>query len=524
MHKINLPFISLKIGPQGWAGDFLVALSAANLALLSVWAEFFYLPARSAYYLPVLALHDYGAALLLFVSLSILFLLVLRWHRCYGLWGWLTGVMTLFVFMLPLLILIRNSLQFSTILTIGVLMVIPITLTAFFFARQLGNIVYVILFIMFPFSLLNLFYTAADSLSTQTASEARPDPAFGDGVDGPPNSYEASSDNRIVFIIFDELDAKRMFSRKEPHYAMPNFAELKNQSWFFKNMESLSVATRVAIPIITSGHLIKSAVAVDAVTLRLKLRPNMPNSDRQLFWRAEDTFLKTAQQNNMSMAIIAYYHPYCRIFSAYGDCRDHYMNAVMHQATDNFQQSLLMQLKTFVPIYRRLGALENHYSAFQMTLAAVSDPQKDFIYAHFMPPHLPNLYDARSQSMTVFNFSLEKYFDNLVLVDRMLGQIVKAMKKENLWEKTTLLVTSDHGWRESQLYDGQPYSPSVPLFIKLANQQDGVEYDGRWTSADIKPLMDFLIDSSSSPGHEQLADYLRKHPSKVPERLRKQHH
>jgi hypothetical protein len=98
------------------------------------------------------------------------------------------------------------------------------------------------------------------------------------------------------------------------------------------------------------------------------------------------------------------------------------------------------------------------------------------IYIHASVPHGPNIYDEHSKAFTVFNISKYGYFSNLALADRFLGELRRAMEEANLWEQTTILITSDHEWRFPYLYDGKRVR-KVPFLLKMQSQNEQLVYE-----------------------------------------------
>ena len=67
------------------------------------------------------------------------------------------------------------------------------------------------------------------------------------------------------------------------------------------------------------------------------------------------------------------------------------------------------------------------------------------------------------------------YFDNLVLADRELGKLRRAMEASGQWDKTWIILSADHSWRESKLYDGvRDYR--VPYLVKPPGATAGTNY------------------------------------------------
>jgi membrane-anchored protein YejM (alkaline phosphatase superfamily) len=63
----------------------------------------------------------------------------------------------------------------------------------------------------------------------------------------------------------------------------------------------------------------------------------------------------------------------------------------------------------------------------------------------------------------------ESYFANLKVADRILGRCVDQIRNSPCAHNTTLIVSSDHSWRASKLYDNKA-DYRVPLIVHFAGQ------------------------------------------------------
>jgi hypothetical protein len=64
----------------------------------------------------------------------------------------------------------------------------------------------------------------------------------------------------------------------------------------------------------------------------------------------------------------------------------------------------------------------------------------------------------------------------MVLADRSFGKIRRSMEAAGTWERTIVLVTSDHGWRFADRY-GARRDHRVPFILKLAGKSEPLAYD-----------------------------------------------
>ena len=67
------------------------------------------------------------------------------------------------------------------------------------------------------------------------------------------------------------------------------------------------------------------------------------------------------------------------------------------------------------------------------------------------------------------------------LADRTLGQLRAEMVKAGVWDKTSVIVSSDHWWRASRQYDGK-IDKRVPFIVKLASTHRNCVYGTRFNT------------------------------------------
>lgn len=106
---------------------------------------------------------------------------------------------------------------------------------------------------------------------------------------------------------------------------------------------------------------------------------------------------------------------------------------------------------------------------------------------HFPIPHPDCAYDRVKKEYRYDNRC--NYFDSLALVDRTLGELRLVLENAGLWDKTTILVSSDHWWRinvwrnegrwtaEEAAISGNQIDNRIPFLLKLKHQREGMTYD-----------------------------------------------
>jgi arylsulfatase A-like enzyme len=91
-------------------------------------------------------------------------------------------------------------------------------------------------------------------------------------------------------------------------------------------------------------------------------------------------------------------------------------------------------------------------------------------------PHAPHGYNRTTGRFDLRNSPIRGYIDSLALLDRTLGDLRRSMQAAGTWTNTTVLVTTDHPYREAEQVDGKS-DRRIPFLLKLAGQRAGAAYD-----------------------------------------------
>jgi hypothetical protein len=114
------------------------------------------------------------------------------------------------------------------------------------------------------------------------------------------------------------------------------------------------------------------------------------------------------------------------------------------------------------------------------------DAALDLVFVHLPVPHEPVIYDAARG-----RFRLEpggSYADNLALADRALAHLRDQLARAGLWERSWVLVSSDHGWRE-----GPGPDRHVPFLLKAPGAGRHLAYERKLdTVASARLLTEIL--------------------------------
>ena len=119
---------------------------------------------------------------------------------------------------------------------------------------------------------------------------------------------------------------------------------------------------------------------------------------------------------------------------------------------------------------------DNTLNMFNEYLSKIdSSPPNTFFYVHFPIPHYPFVFDSKGFVNQYWEWileggkvnSYEKYVKQLVFSDKKVGEIVQKLKDKNLYDRSLIIITSDHGY----FRDDDDDMTKVPLLIKAPFQK-----------------------------------------------------
>jgi arylsulfatase A-like enzyme len=168
------------------------------------------------------------------------------------------------------------------------------------------------------------------------------------------------------------------------------------------------------------------------------------------------------------------------------------------------------------------GQQQQYFQIRDQTYRDAADPRIDLLLAHIPAPHLLPIYNRREG-----NFHLdgqEDYFDNVALVDRTLGELRRAIEQAGLSDRTSILITADHGLRPGawigrmgwtaeldRLTERQP-PEKVPFILKLAGQKQPVRVERPFSNVAAGDLALAVLEGKVATA-EQAAAWMNRRAS-----------
>lgn len=327
----------------------------------------------------------------------------------------------------------------------------------------------------------------------------------------------AHSRPRVVWMIFDEWDFRLTFLDRLPGLSLPDVDRLRRQSLFSENAHPPGPATPISMPGLITGRLVERVRQEGPDELMLLYK-----GDRNpVPWSRQENFFDEARKLGFNTALLGWYHPYCRVIAhSLSACASWEMGMQHNSMGDSFAQILpnqarsLFETSLFSPFGQSLAA-QQQANVIQTMLARskvlITNPLYSAILLHLSVPHAPHAYDRDSQTFTLANSPIQGYWDSLALQDRLLRELRHALESAGLWDQTTVVVSTDHHYRESALLDGKE-DLRIPFLVKLAGQTEGIDFQPPFNTIVTKDLLLAVLrgEITDSSG---LAQWLKAHSS-----------
>jgi len=147
-----------------------------------------------------------------------------------------------------------------------------------------------------------------------------------------------------------------------------------------------------------------------------------------------------------------------------------------------------------------------HDSFGQMERIVAGCPANSFVMLHVPLPHQPFVFNEdgtyRGPVGRDWEDSPTGYLRNLKCVDLYVGRLVDALRARGTLDDATIVLTSNHGWREEPEPDYRPgpdWCRHVPLIIKLPGQTTARRVDTPLPTNRLTPLFEALFHGQRDP-------------------------
>jgi len=278
---------------------------------------------------------------------------------------------------------------------------------------------------------------------------------------------------RVVWLIFDELDERILFRERPSSLNAAEFDRLRASALSADNAYPPGPETIISIPGLMTGRLFKS-VGFD----RQGLRFEAPGAGT-LGWDELPTVFARARAAGHDVRALGWVFPYCNLLApqlSFCMYRPPYFGIYSHDPSPTLIRSAAAYLASLLPWNQHRLHLRDFTELLGAAREVVGDARPGLVYVHLPVPHPPPIFDRSTGQTTVFNFAdINGYFDNVALADRTLGEIRGAMEATGAWDRSTIIVSSDHFWRDSKRLEGRG-DHRIPFLLKPADSHAALVY------------------------------------------------
>jgi Sulfatase len=376
-----------------------------------------------------------------------------------------------------------------------------------------------------------------------------------------------SSSNRLIWIIFDEMDYHLAFEARPSRLQMPEFDRLQETSLFADRARPPALRTILAMPSLLTGQ---QAIQERHWTNNIALQFQGSAEWRDLSSQA--SIFSRVRGAGLNTAVAGWHNPYCRIIgNDLSECASApngsepvaFYNGIAplpfwsrslaiafwHTADLPIERILFRHSRSFwaahsshsIPFQPRTGSeptiglyrianIRNRTVREQQISAAkfitenavrmAGDPDLNFVLVHAPAPHLPGIWNNDTKQFTATERS--DYVDNLGFADFALGELRHALEKAGDWDRATVLVSADHPfrvnvWQQSSLWSAELARMTkgeqhnyVPFILKLPGQTKPFPYHREFNTVLTGDLIwEILNGNIREP--EQAAQWLDSH-------------
>jgi hypothetical protein len=326
----------------------------------------------------------------------------------------------------------------------------------------------------------------------------------------------------VLWILFDEWDQRLTFDVRAAGLRLPQLDRFRSQSFYAGHAYPPAPDTAISVPSLLSGKTFTQSTPQGASEMLETWDPRQSPGEPLT---AEPTIFKEARRAGFNVGVGGWYLPYCRLFGDFTTCLVARAEAspspagmMVATARDQFHALPLVPRLGIVKDLDVVEAIDAYRQIRRYALQSVLDPRLNLVFLHLNVPHPKFIYDAAKAS---FSSGQETtYPDNLALVDRILGEIRGALEQSGTWDRTTILLTSDHPlrlhrWRLSNQFHGRTFDlrqgTRVPFLLKMAGQKQGLAYDTPMRTVVTKDLL-LAIMKGEITQPEQVARWLDRRP------------
>ncbi len=326
-------------------------------------------------------------------------------------------------------------------------------------------------------------------------------------------NIRVTSNTPVVMVILDELPLRSLVNKQneiDPEL-FPNLAEFSKHATWFRNASAVSSTTTFAVPAILSGKYPKEGLIPTFFDYPKNLFTLLDKYyDLKVFEGATRLCVRDMPQNKMDQQ----FNLITRMWLILKDLSAVYLHIITPFEWSRMLPPIMQDWGNF------WGGPEGRVERFQDFIHSVKPASKPTLYfLHSAFPHHP--WDTfptlkRQEHLRAIillkellpNNEMRTDFEHHLLqicfTDELMGQLFTRLKTVGLFDRTLIVVTSDHGISFGPESAGRTVTSShftdvmlVPLIIKTPYQKLGSVSDRNAESIDILPTIANVLGVST---------------------------
>jgi hypothetical protein len=326
----------------------------------------------------------------------------------------------------------------------------------------------------------------------------------------PPPGPVPAGRPRVVWIIFDETDYRIAFEQRPPGVSLPAFDRLRTESLFATDAYAPADGTIYSMPSLIIGRRLSFVDAQGTCDLQLMFA----DTGATVGWSTLPSVFSEARRMGVNTALVGWYLPYDRMLSgALNYCAWWPLPSFEPARAATFRAEIWQQIFSLTGTihYRQMSARMYHDS-FIEALTVVSNNTYGLVLLHLPPPHRPGVYLPDQNRFTAWPMSkVQGYFNNLMLADHELETFLQALETSGERDKTWVILSADHSWRQSKLYDGTR-DMRVPFLVKSPEGGEAMTYSRQFNTVLTHDLILAILRGEITNG-QNVVTWLNAHRS-----------
>ena len=324
-----------------------------------------------------------------------------------------------------------------------------------------------------------------------------------------PAQIKEPPDVPVVMVVFDELSLQSLLDRRGEidSEQFPNFADLASRATWYRNTTTVSPSTRLALPALLTGNIPKGSH-----TTTLPILAGYP--DNLFLWLGGSHRLNVFESTSYLCPPNWLERKVAPAQKIRGFLRG-LLIVYLHRTLPLGLTARLPDIRhgwTVPDENRRL--ISHPVQQFEAFLAAISDaPGPSLNFIHVQIPHVPWIYlpsgrryfskghlglftnaGVWKRSEALVTVAFQRYLLQVGFADRLLGQLLRKLRAHRLYDRSLIVVVSDHGVSFRPGGDRRGLDElnhqdilNVPLLIKAPYQKQRQVSDRPTRTIDILP-------------------------------------